>query len=72
MKENGVDVFVVAIGGQHMTGIHEMAQVATVPPENFLFRVEKVGDFFEIVKMAIEEVAPGKYKILKEYKSPCK
>jgi hypothetical protein len=69
LKDKGVEVFVIAVGGQHMLGIEEMAKVATFPPADFLFRVEKVGHFFEVVQLAIEEVAPGKYKLLKPYVS---
>ena len=71
LKDSGVDVLVIAVGDQHMTGIDEMAHVASYPPAEFLFRVEKVGDFFEVVKLAIKEVAPSQYKILKKYESSC-
>ncbi len=71
LKDNGVEVFVIAVGGKHITGIDEMAHMASYPPAKFLFRVEKVGDFFEVVKLAIKEVAPGQYKILKKYVSSC-
>jgi hypothetical protein len=70
LKDRGVEVFVIAVGGQHMRGIDEMAHIATFPPADFLFRVEKVGEFFEVVQLAIDEVAPGQYKILKGYTSP--
>ncbi len=71
LKDNGVEVFVIAAGDQHMTGIDEMAKIASPPLQDFLFRVEKVGDFLEIVKMAIKEIAPDKYKIVKNYISTC-
>ncbi|CAB3993071.1 Hypothetical predicted protein [Paramuricea clavata] len=73
LKDAGVEVFVIAVGGQHIRGIDEMANMATFPPKDFLLRVEKVGDFLEVVNLAIKTVAPGKYKILGDkYKSPCR
>ena len=70
-NNKGVDEFVIAVGNKHITGIEEMANVASFPPADFLFRVEKVGEFLEVVNLAIKEVAPDKYKILKKYVSPC-
>ena len=72
LKDKGVEVFVIAVGNQHIRGIDEMANMATFPPAKYLLRVEKVGDFLEVVNLAIEQVAPGKYKILKKYVSTCK
>ena len=71
LKRRGVEVFVVAIGGQHMSGIDEMAHIASYPPANFLFRVVKVSDFFQVINLAIKEIAPDQYKILDKYVSPC-
>ena len=71
LKAAGVEVFVIAVGGRHMTGINEMAHIASYPPKDFLFRVEKVGDFLEVVKLAIREVEPKLYEIIKYYKSSC-
>ena len=71
LKDAGVEVFVIAVGGKHMQGINEMAHIASYPPKDFLFRYKKVGDFFEIVKSAIKEVTPGVYKSIKDNKSSC-
>jgi uncharacterized protein with von Willebrand factor type A (vWA) domain len=71
LKKKGVEVFVVAIGNRHMHGIDEMAQIATYPPADFLFRVAKLADFFRVVALAIKEVAPNQYKILDKYVSNC-
>ena len=66
-----MEIFVVAVGNQRIHGIEEMAKVASLPPSKFLFRVKKVGDFLEVVKLAIKEVAPRKYKIIEKLKSTC-
>ena len=71
LKDKGVDLFVIAVGDQHISGIDEMTKVASFPPADYLFRVEKVGDFLEVVNLAIKLVAPAKYNILKKYVSPC-
>jgi hypothetical protein len=71
LKSSGVQVFVIAVGGQHIHGIQEMAEVASFPPAKFLFRVKKMGDFLEVVKLAIKQVSPGQYKILERYKPSC-
>ena len=54
-----------------MSGIDEMVNVASFPPANFLLRVEKVREFLQAVNLAIQEVDPGKYKILTKYVSAC-
>ena len=71
LKKAKAEIFVIAVGGQHILGIEEMAKVASFPPSKFLFRVKKVGDFLEIVKLAIKNVAPGIYKLIEKYKSTC-
>lgn len=71
LKDKGIEVFVIAVGGKQMSGIDEMANMATFPPATYLLRVEKVGDFLEVINLAIQQVAPHKYKILKKYVSPC-
>ena len=71
LKNVGVEIFVVAFGNRHMSGINEMAHIATFPPKDYLFRVETPGGFLALVNLAIKEVAPGKYKSLKKYKSSC-
>ena len=71
LKDKGVELFVIAVGNRQMSGIDEMAQVASYPPAEYLLRVEKVGDFLEVVNLAIQQAAPGKYTILKKYVSSC-
>lgn len=72
LKDRGVEVFVIAVGGQHIQGIDEMANMASFPPADYLFRVEKVGGFLEVVNLAIKQVDPAKYAILKKYVSSCR
>ena len=64
-------MFVIAVGGQRISGIDEMAHIASYPPADFLFRVEKVSGFLEVVNLAIKQVAPDQYKILDKYVSTC-
>lgn len=40
LKGIGVDIYVVAVG-RYISGIDEMVKVASSPPENYVFRVEK-------------------------------
>ena len=72
LKKAGVQILVVAVGDRHMHGINEMAHIASYPPAENLFRVEKAGDFFDVVNLAIKEVDQGKYQIINKYKSECK
>ncbi|CAB3992440.1 Hypothetical predicted protein [Paramuricea clavata] len=71
LKDAGVEVFVVAVGNEYISGINEMAHIAKFPPAKFLFRVRKFGSFLDVVKLAIKEVAPDVYEIVKKYKSTC-
>ncbi|XP_068686892.1 vitrin-like [Montipora capricornis] len=71
LKKLGVQIFVVAVGNQ-IHGIDEMVRVATSPPEQFLFRVTKLTQFWEIVKLCIKQVAPEKYKVIQgQFETPC-
>ena len=71
LKGIGVDIFVVAVGS-YISGIDEMVKVASSPPEKHVFRFEKNSAFWEVVKLAIQEVNPGKYTVLNgQYDPPC-
>lgn len=71
LKNNGVKIFVIAIGG-YIKGIDEMVKVASYPPKDFLFRVSDYRGFVEVIKLVIKEVAPGKYNIIEgQYNPPC-
>lgn len=69
LKDNGIDIYVVAVGG-HIWGIDEMVKVASFPPKNHMFRVQTLGEFWQVVKLAIKQVSPGKYEVLKRQNDP--
>ena len=60
----GLEIFVVAVGS-YVYGIKEMANVASIPPEKFVYRVEKVSDLEYVFKLALEKMSPNKYKAKK-------
>ena len=64
LKVDGIDIYVVAVGS-YIYGIDEMVKVASSPPENDMFRVQTLGDFWQVVKLAIKQVNPGEYEVLK-------
>ena len=66
MKDSmpGLEIFVVAVGS-YIYGIDEMANVASTPPETFVFRVEKVSDLEYVFKLALQKMSPNKYKAIK-------
>ena len=55
----------VAMFGSYVFGIKEMANVASTPPETFVFRVEKVSDLKYVFEYALEKMSPNKYKAKK-------
>ena len=63
LKTSGVDIYVVAVGNS-ISGIDEMVKVASYPPEKFLFRVNNFQGFWNIVKLIVKKVSPGKYGIV--------
>ena len=71
LKDSGVQIFVVAVG-KYIPGINEMVNVASYPPQQYLFRVNALGEFWEVIKLVIKKVAPGKYTIVQgRYDPPC-
>ena len=70
LKDKGIDIYVVAVGG-YISGIDEMVKVASSPPENHMFRVQTLGDFWQVVKLAIRQVNPGEYAVLNGQYPPC-
>ena len=71
LKAVGADIYVVAVGS-YIHGIDEMVRVASYPPEKFMFRVQKLENFLEVVKLVIKEVSPGNYKaVYGQRNSPC-
>ena len=63
LKDDGIDIYVVAVGS-YINGIDEMVKVASSPPENRMFRVQTLDEFWQVVKLAIKQVNPGEYKVL--------
>ena len=71
LKDDGIDIFVVAVGS-YINGIDEIVKVASSPPENRVFRVQTLGDFWKVVKLAIKQVNLGEYAVANgEYDPPC-
>ena len=69
LKNSGVQIFVVAVGG-YINGIDEMVKVASYPPQHFLFRVKTLQQFWNVIKLIIKEVSPGKYAIIDGQNDP--
>ena len=69
LKIRGVEIYVVAVGTS-ISGIHEMVKVASNPPDKYLFRVDNLQGFWEVIKLIVKEVSPGKYSIVNYY-PPC-
>ena len=71
LKDDGIEIYVVAVGG-YIYRIDEMMKVASFPPENYVFRVQTLGNFWQVVKLAIKQVNPGTYVVLNgQYDPPC-
>ncbi|XP_015750423.1 PREDICTED: integrin alpha-D-like isoform X2 [Acropora digitifera] len=72
LKQNGVSIYVIAVGGAFMSGIDEMVKVASWPPQNHLFRVSDLNGLLTVIKLVVKQVAPGKYKIIMQQPyQPC-
>ena len=72
LKDSGVTIFVVGVG-TYINGIDEMVKVASYPPQQFLFRVKTLQQFWKVIQLVIKEVEPGKYTILRgQYDPPCR
>jgi len=69
LKNSGVQIFVVAVG-TYINGIHEMVKVALYPPQQFLFRVKTLQQFWNVIKLIVKEVSPGKYAVIDGQNDP--
>ena len=69
LKGIGIDIYVVAVGG-YINGIDEMVNVASFPPENHMFRVQTLRQFWQVLKLAIKQVNPGEYEVLNGHSDP--
>ena len=71
LKGNGVEIYVIAVGGAFMAGIDEMVKVASWPPQKYLFRVSDLSGLVDVIKLVEKQVAPGKYNINRQPNKPC-
>ena len=69
LKRSGLEIFVVGVG-TYISGIDEMVNVASYPPERYLFRVKTLGGLLQVIKLIYKEVSPGEYKILNGQPDP--
>ena len=71
LKRRQVKILVVAVGS-YIHGIDEMVKVASHPPTDHMFRVKTLGEFYEIVRLILTKVSPGKWIISSgQYNPPC-
>ena len=60
----GLEIFVVAVGS-YVSGVDEMANVASYPPLDHVYRVEKDSDLKYVFEIALEKMNPNKYRAVK-------
>ena len=65
----GVEIFVVAVG-KYINGIEEMANVASYPPDQYVFRVEKNSDLQFVFELALRKMT-NRPTLIKPPKSLC-
>lgn len=71
LKNNGVQIYVVAVG-TYIPGIDEMVRVASFPPDRFVFRVKRLSGFWRIIRLILQQVSPGTWRIVNgQYDPPC-
>ena len=63
LKNTGVEIFVVAVGNFN-TGIDEIVKVASPDRKKHVFRVADVSGFLDVIKLAYDLVAPGRYQVV--------
>lgn len=63
LKASGVRIFVVAVGDA-IEGIDEIVKVASNPPEDNLLRVANMNGFWDLIKLTVEQLHPGKYQLV--------
>ena len=69
LKDIGVEILVVGVGS-YIDGIDEMVRIASYPPENYLFRVNSLQEFLEIVQLTVQLVSHDNYHAV-DYEVPC-
>lgn len=71
LKRLNVEIFVITVGIMGKNAINEMANVASRPPENYVFRVEKKNYFEYVFQPASQKIDPNKYQARKSLKYRC-
>ena len=56
--------------GNAISGIDEIVKVASNPPEDNLLRVTNMNGFWDLIKLTVMQVNPGKYQFV-NYTPPC-
>ena len=69
LRKSGVRIFVVAVGDA-IDGIDEIVKVASNPPDENLLRVTNWGEVWDLIRLTVMEVYPGKYQLV-DYTPPC-
>ena len=65
-------IYVIAVGDKFISGIDEMVKVASRPPQDYLFRVSDFSGLVKVIKLVVQQVAPGKYKVINgQPNKPC-
>ena len=59
----------VAVGNA-ISGIDEIVKVASNPPEDNLLRVANMDGLWNLIKLTVKMVAPGKYNLV-DYEPAC-
>ena len=69
LKTSGVRIFVVAVGNA-ISGIDEIVRVASNPPEDNLLRVTNMNGLWDLIRLTVRQVYPGRYQFV-DYTPPC-
>ena len=56
--------------GDAISGIDEIVKVASNPPDENLLRVTNWGELWDLIRLTVMEVYPGKYQFV-DYTPPC-
>ena len=63
LKNTGVEIFVIAVGN-YIAGIDEIVKVASPDRKQHVFRVADMSGFLDVIKLAYDLVAPGRYQVV--------
>ena len=70
LRDDGVEIHVIGIGA-FTSGIEEIVQIVSFPPDDYLFRVKDYGDAIDVVKLVVKEINPCQYSVVKKIPPPC-